>query len=214
MPVSSETNRFASPASPLPEHELKMLQEYIHHQNVQIIGNVNPGKRQEIMLSQFFKSYKKQTVSVKMKQAEATKNILAKTEAVGRDFVILTTLFSKFWIPFRSIISAEQPYDQVNRSHSQHQQVVYDDVLKNKLLKRFGETVGQKEFLKQQFFDQTLAGHIRSLKKNRVTIVTNAMSFRVKLMDANAQQLMWMDRGSTRCVPWSQILWMEKHRFI
>ncbi|WP_128102309.1 hypothetical protein [Paenibacillus sp. DCT19] len=138
----------------MPSHELKILQEFIHHQNVQIIGEINPSRRKEIMLSNFFKSHKNQTVKIKIQCREEQKVILAKTDAVGRDFVILTSLLTKYWIPFRAIETAEQPYDQVNIPHQQHQQVVYDEELKQNILLKFGKTVSQKDYLKQQFLNK------------------------------------------------------------
>ncbi len=121
---------------------------------MQIIGEINPSRRKEIMLSNFFKSHKNQTVKIKIQCREEQKVILAKTDAVGRDFVILTSLLTKYWIPFRAIETAEQPYDQVNIPHQQHQQVVYDEELKQNILLKFGKTVSQKDYLKQQFLNK------------------------------------------------------------
>ncbi|WP_454193388.1 hypothetical protein [Paenibacillus sp. Marseille-Q7038] len=211
--ITPDLSKFSSPASPLPVHELKVLQEYIHQQNLQIIGNVNPNRRKVIMLSQFFKSHKNQTVKVVWKSLEGTKEILAKTDAVGRDFVILTNLFTKYWIPFHAIESAEQPFEQVNLPHQQHQQVVYDSELKQKLLLRFGKTVAQKEFLKQQFFDQTLAGHVKLLLKNRVTIETNSLRQKGILVSVSSQGIEWTHNGSTSSALWKDVHSIEKQRF-
>lgn len=212
--ITSDLTKFSSPASPLPVHELKVLQEYIHQQNLQIIGNVNPNRRKVIMLSQFFKSHKTQTVKVVRKSTHGTKEWLAKTDAVGRDFVILTNLFTKYWIPFHAIESAEQPFEQVNLPHQQHQQVVYDSELKQKLLLRFGKTVAQKEFLKQQFFDQTLAGHVKLLLKNRVTIETNSLRQKGILVNVSSQGIEWTHNGSTSSALWKDVHSIEKQRFV
>ncbi|MCG7376336.1 hypothetical protein MH215_04980 [Paenibacillus sp. ACRSA] len=208
------SSKFSSPASPLPAHELKILQEYIHHQNVQIIGEINPLRRKEIMLSNFFKSHKNQTVKLKVHSRNQFTEMMAKTEAVGRDFVILTTLLTKYWVPFRSIVTAEQPFDQVNVPHQQHQQVVYDEDLKQKILLKFGKTVSQKDFLKQQFFEQTLAGHIKSLMNDKLIVETSTARIRSRLLDINAQEILLKEKGGRSSVPWSDILWIEKQRFI
>lgn len=207
-------SKFSSPASPLPSHELKILQEFIHHQNVQIIGEINPSRRKEIMLSNFFKSHRNQTVKIRIQCREQWKEILAKTDAVGRDFVILTTLLTKYWIPFRTIDTAEQPYDQVNIPHQQHQQVVYDEELKQKILLQFGKTVSQKDFLKQQFFEQTLVGHMRSFIKNKVIVETQRSRTRGKLMDVNEHEIQLKDTESCSSIEWKDMLWIEKQRFM
>lgn len=212
--LNSDPTKFSSPASPLPSHELKILQEFIHHQNVQIIGENNPLRRKEIMLSNFFKSHKNQTVKIRVHCREQWREILAKTDAVGRDFVILTTLFTKYWVPFRAIDAAEQPYDQVNIPHQQHQQVVYDDDLKQKILLKFGKTVSQKDVLKQQFFERTLAGYMKSLLKNKMNIETKTSRIRGNMIDVNPHEIKLKDNNSQYTIEWKDILWIEKQRFM
>ncbi|WP_458127001.1 hypothetical protein [Paenibacillus sp. Z3-2] len=127
---------------------------------------------------------------------------------------MLTTLFTKYWVPFRAIGTAEQPYDQVNIPHQQHQQVVYDEELKQKILLKFGKTASQKDFLKQQFFEQTLACYMRSLLKNKVTVETHTSRIRSKLLYVNTQEIRLNENDSLSSVPWSDILWIEKQRFM
>ncbi|MFD2700575.1 hypothetical protein ACFSVM_08835 [Paenibacillus shunpengii] len=211
--IPQDSSKYTSPASPLPLHELKVLQEYIHHQNVQIIGDVNPKRRNEIMLSQFFKSHKNQTVRVRRNSSTGIKESVAKTEAVGRDFVILTTLLTKYWVPFHSIVSADLPYEQVNIPHHQHQQMALDDDLKHKLLLKFGKTVSQKEFLKQQFFDQTLIGHLQILMKNKVIIETKNGRVNGRFMHASSNGIEWIERGVKGSAKWNEVYCIEKQRF-
>ncbi|MFI2859163.1 hypothetical protein ACH6EH_18865 [Paenibacillus sp. JSM ZJ436] len=210
----SVTSNFSSSSSPLPLHELKVLQEYIHQQNIQIIGNVNPKRRKDIMLSQFFKTHKTQTVKVIRKSSLlGDQGLIAKTEAVGRDFVILTTLLRRYWLPFQAIVSAEQPFDQANVPHQPHQQVVYDDELKQKIMLCFGKTVGQKEFLKQQFFDQTFAGHLKVLLNNRLTVETDTQREKVKLTEVGTKGITMLHQGKESFAPWKDIVSIEKQRF-
>ncbi|MCM3782134.1 hypothetical protein M3231_04060 [Neobacillus mesonae] len=211
--ITPDSSKYTSPASPLPLHELKVLQEYIHHQNVQIIGDVNPKRRNEIMLFSFFKSHKNQTIRLKKQSSNGTHELIAKTEAVGRDFVILTTLLTKYWIPYRHIVSADLPYDQVNVPHQQHQQMALDDDLKQKLLLKFGKTVSQKEFLKQQFFDQTLVGNLQILKNNRVSIETEKGRIKGKFTDVSSNGIEWLDRGIKSSATWNEVYCIEKQRF-
>ena len=63
-PELKKEDGYTSPASSLPVHELKMLQEYIHSANLQSLSKSIPSYRQRLILIPFFKSKKNQLVEV------------------------------------------------------------------------------------------------------------------------------------------------------
>ncbi|BDH61519.1 hypothetical protein MTP04_16490 [Lysinibacillus sp. PLM2] len=168
-PELKKHDGYTSPASSYPLHELKVLQDYIHHVNLQNLGDKLPNYKKQFILIKFFKSKKNQLVEVYSKNKDDVLHSIGKVSVVGRNFVILIILFNRYWIPFSAIQSAKTPFGipDVPRNH---QHVVIDEELRKKLLTNFGATVSKREELKQQFFDQLLESNLRNWVGTKVNL--------------------------------------------
>nr|WP_106778839.1 hypothetical protein [Lysinibacillus timonensis] len=171
-PELEKEGNYTSPPSSLPLHELKMLQEYIHNTNLQNLGTILPNNKQQMMLLKFFKSKKNQLVEIHSKNGEEMIRTIGKVAAIGRNFVMLKTLFTRYWIPYSVITSAKSPFGLPDISGT-HQHVVFDQELRRKLLTNFGAVVAEKETLRQQFFEELLETNLKSWKGTKITIYTN-----------------------------------------
>lgn len=171
-PELQKEGKFTSPPSGLPMYELKMLQEYIHNANLQNLGTTLPNSKKQMVLLKFFKSKKNQLVEIHSKNVDEVIHTIGKVAAIGRNFVMLKTLFVRYWIPYTVIISAKSPFGIPDVSGS-HQHVAYDQELRNKLLTNFGAVVAEKEVLRQQFYEELLETNLKSWKGTKVTIYTD-----------------------------------------
>ena len=171
-PELEKDGGYTSPASSLPLHELKMLQEYIHGVNLQNLGAKLPHYKQQMILLKFFKMKKNQLVEVYSRNGEEVIHTIGKVNTVGRNFVMLKTLFTRIWIPYAAIHSAKSPFGLPDVP-SVHQHNVIDEELRNKLLVNFGEVVSGKEVLRQQFYEELLETNLKSWKRTNLTIYTD-----------------------------------------
>ena len=169
-PELKQEDRFTSPASSLPLYELKMLQEYIHGVNLQNLGSYLPHHKKQMMLLKFFKHKKNQLVEVFSRDGHEVIKTVGKVNIVGRNFVMIKTLFTRIWIPYHAIHSAKTPFG-IPDLPSGHQHVIYDVELRRRILTNFGETVSGKEILKQQFFEESLNTNLTLWLGTRVTIM-------------------------------------------
>ena len=168
-PELKQEDRFTSPASSLPLYELKMLQEYIHGVNLQNLGSYLPDHKKQLMLLKFFKHKKNQLVEVFSRDGQEVIKTVGKVNIVGRNFVMIKTLFTRIWIPYHAIHSAKTPFG-IPDLPSGHQHVIYDAELRRRILTNFGETVSGKEILKQQFFEESLNTNLTLWLGTRVTL--------------------------------------------
>lgn len=178
--VSVEKEGFTSPASPLPDYELKMLQQYIHGVNLIKLGESLPDRKKQMMLIKFFKHKRNQQIEVIYVSAGVERKVIGKVNIVGRDFVSLTTLTERIWIPYTAIESANIPFGYPDVPNP-HQHVVIDDELRKKLLTQFGKTVSGQEVLKQQFFEESLEKNLQQWIGSILEIHTKDAEFTGKL---------------------------------
>ena len=173
-PELKKDGGYTSPASSLPLHELKMLQEYIHGSNLQNLGAILPNSKKQMMLIKFFKMKKNQLVEVYSRNGEEVIHTIGKVNTVGRNFVMLKTLFTRIWIPYAAIHSAKSPFG-IPDVPNVHQHNVIDAELRRKLLQNFGEVVSGKEVLRQQFYEELLETNLKSWKRTNLTIYADKM---------------------------------------
>jgi len=203
--------RFTSPASSLPLHELKMLKEYIHGVNLQNLGKTLPHRKKQMMLLKFFKHKKNQRVEVYSRNKEEVIHTIAKVQSIGRDFVMLTTLFTRIWIPYHAIHSAKTPFGIPDLPNG-HQHITYDQELRRKLLTNFGEIVSGKETLKQQFYEESLETNLKSWCGVRLTLQSNSLSGKVKLITSSKGKLR-VKANSEKEVPLNEVSYIKQNRF-
>ena len=208
-PELKKDDRYTSPASSLPLHELKMLQEYIHNTNLQNLSTLRPNYRQQMILIKFFKSKKNQLVEVYSRNGEEVIHTIGKVSVVGKNFVMLRTLFKRFWIPFSVIHSTKSPFG-IPDVPGTHQHNVIDEELRRKLLTNFGVTVAGKEALKQQFFEELLETNLKSWKGTKLKIFSNQVIVG-KIRDIHSGKVVLKDN---RSIPINKINFIQQLRFV
>jgi hypothetical protein len=168
---SCEANqeRYTSPVSSLPIHELKMLKQYIDGYNLKLLGSSLPHYKKGMMLLRFLKQKRNQQVEIHSRRQGSFCRTLGKVSVIGRDFVVLTTLLDRIWIPYHYIDSAEVPFGLPDITDT-HQQFLFDNNLRKKLLTQFGKTVSSREVLKQQFFEESLKTNLKTWIGTRVNV--------------------------------------------
>lgn len=189
MDHQMEMSKYTSPSSSLPAHELNILRQYIHGVNLKSLGESVPDRKKDMMLMKFFKHKRFQQVKIILNSQPTSNTITGKVSTVGKDFITLTTLFKRIWIPYSSISSAEIPFGFPDIPTASHQHVIYDEKLRYKVLTQFGETVGKKEFLKEQFFEQSLQKHLDTWNGTRVKVNTEYGSFYGLISNVGNNQL-------------------------
>ncbi|RUL55584.1 hypothetical protein [Lysinibacillus antri] len=208
-PELKKEDHYTSPASSLPLHELKMLQDYIHSANLQHLGAKLPNAKKQMILLKFFKSKKNQLVEVYSRNGEEVIHTVGKVAVVGRNFVMLKTLFTRYWIPFTSIHSAKTPFGLPDVPGS-HQHVVIDQELRRKLLTNFGDTVASKEALRQQFFEELLETNLKSWKGTKLIILAGK-SYHNRIRDI--QKGVVLLKGNNK-IPIHKIQYMKQTRMM
>jgi hypothetical protein len=161
-----------SPTTPTSTEEARLLREYIERSNLLNIAKADESRRKILMLKKFFKEKRYQQVAVYYRCGTKPLYKEGKVSAVGRDFVMLTNLKDRIWIPYSSIESANIPYGIPNYSNT-HQIPIYDNNLREKLLLNFGETVAQRDALKQVFYEESLQTNLDSWRDTWIVVHLN-----------------------------------------
>ncbi|MCA0986778.1 hypothetical protein [Guptibacillus algicola] len=163
-------NLLSSPTTATSTEETRLFMEYMTLHNLLNISKGDKEKGKLLTLKQFFKSKRNQQVEVYLKnRINEIAYLEAKVSAIGRDFVMLTNLTRRYWIPYTSIESANIPYGIPNYSNA-HQHYLYDNNLRQKLLRNFGETVSKRDALRQQFYEETLQTNLNYWQSTGVEI--------------------------------------------
>jgi hypothetical protein len=210
-PELKQEDRFTSPPSSLPLHELKMLQEYIHGVNLQNLGNHLPHHKKQMMLLKFFKHKKNQLVEVFSRNGTEVIRTVGKVNVVGRNFVMIKTLFTRIWIPYHAIHSAKTPFG-IPDLPSGHQHITYDKELRRKLLNHFGDTVSSKEILKQQFFEELLDTNLKTFRGTRMAIYADKL-FKGKVIKVLTGKI-YIEGKEKQEISIHKINYMKQGRFI
>lgn len=208
-PELKKEEGYTSPASSMPLHELKMLQEYIHSVNLQNLGTALPNYKQQMILLKFFKSKKNQVVEVYSRNGEEILHTIGKVNTVGRNFVMLSKLFTRFWIPFPTIHSAKSPFGIPDVPGS-HQNVAIDEELRRKLLTNFGVTVSGKETLRQQFFEELLETNLKNWKGTKLALFTGEI-ISGKVQDIHSGKVFLKNN---QVIPINKINYIKQTRFV
>lgn len=171
-PIHEVGNKITSPPSATSLEENKIIAEYLEQKNLQTLANAVPEFKKALILKKFFKMKRNQEVIVYLDHHGKTQEISGKVNAIGRDFVILTNLKDRIWIPYKSVFSADSPAG-VPTYESAHQNFIYDNDLKRKLTTNFGETVAKRDVLIQQFFEESFKGNLERWQGMLVKVVTH-----------------------------------------
>ena len=133
--------------------------------------------------------------------------------AAGRDFVVLTTLTDRIWIPFSAIHSANVPYGLPDLSNT-HQHLVIDDNLRHKLITQFGQTVSNKDVLVQQFFEESLETNMQTWKGTRVEIDVGDQTLAGKVLRSKDGLLTIKSFNTEQTISLKEITYIKTVRFL
>ena len=155
---------FSSPTSAVSEEETRILDEYIAQKNLFKVTGQDESRRKPLILKQFFKMKRNQQVVVTYAvEKDLPETAEGKVATIGRDFVMLTDLKKRIWVPYRAIESATIPFGFPTYSNT-HQHFIYDNNLQQKLVLQFGETVSKKDILIRQFFEESFQTNLHFWK--------------------------------------------------
>ena len=138
--------------------------------------------------------------------------IFGKVSAIGRDFVMITNLNKRIWVPFHAIQSANLPTGIPSFSNS-HQYFIYDNDLRQKLLQHFGETVAKRDVLIQQFFEESLVTNLTSWCKTWVKIHSDQEVVFGKIQSVTQQKLVLLLLNEKVELDLTNITMIESIRF-
>ncbi|OMP66686.1 hypothetical protein [Domibacillus epiphyticus] len=186
--IFETSDGITSPTGAGPTEEIRIFNEYMEQANLLNITNAAPEKRKPLMLKRFFKMKRNQQVIIYSKNGNRTIQTLGKVSAIGRDFVMITNLKERIWIPYHAIESANIPTGVPNFSNT-HQHFIYDNNLKQKLLSNFGETVSKRDTLIQLFYEEPLFTNLQSWKSLWLEVQTVKENVHGKVHGADPQKL-------------------------
>ena len=140
---------------------------------------------------------KTQKVVVYIEIGEETQKIIGRVNTIGRDFVMLTNINERIWLPYSAVHSANLLTGTPNFTNS-HQYIIYDNDLKNKLLYNFGETVSKREELIRQFYEESLVTNLKTWGSIWVKIRTDKETIFGKIQNADHDklQLTFLNKGT------------------
>ncbi|MCP8616003.1 hypothetical protein [Salirhabdus salicampi] len=216
--VINEWNRrkgegLTSPTASTSTEENRLFMEYMDKSNLFNIAKHDPKLGKTLTLRKFFKSKRNQQVEVYLKWGIESIHTEGKVSAVGRDFVMLTSLKDRLWIPYKAIESANIPFGIPAYSNS-HQHFLYDNDLRNKLTTNFGETVGKRDILKQQFFEETLYTNLQSWKHTWIELYTKAGDKKFgRLIGVRSQDIQVKNIYGTFMLPIEDVMFVKTIRF-
>jgi hypothetical protein len=203
-----------SPTSAVSTEETRILMEYIDQKNLFNIGSTDENRRKVLTLKKFFKKKRNQQVEVYSMSGPEVIYTEGKVSAIGRNFVMLSNLKDRFWIPYHTIQSANIPYGIPNYSNT-HQHYIYDNDLRTKLLTQFGETVSKKEDLFQQFCEDSLESNLHTWKGTRVEIKTlEGDEYSGKISDAKDETILLKQSHGSRSIELSNVSYIRTLRLL
>lgn len=208
------TPSFSSPTSAVSLEETRILTEYINQKNLLNIVNRDESRRKPLMLKQFFKMKRnQQVVVISIVEKDVNVTTEGKAETIGRDFVMLTNLQKRIWIPYSAIESANIPFGFPSYSNT-HQHFIYDNQLQQKLVLQFGETVAKREALVKQFFEESLRTNLHSWKGMWVEVKTAEKSFFGKIKITTKKELILQLFKSEKVIPLNDIRYVSTMRLL
>lgn len=187
--ISEISTELTSPLGATSTEEIRIFNEYMEQVNLLNITKAAPEKKKKILiLRKFFKMKRNQQVIIYSLIGNENIQTFGKVNAIGRDFVMVTNLNERIWLPYHFIESANIPSGIPTFSNS-HQYFIYDNDLRRKLLYNFGETVANRDVLKQQFYEESFVTNLKSWRKTWVKIQTDKEILYGKIQSVTPKKL-------------------------
>jgi hypothetical protein len=194
--------------------EGRLFKEYMDQRNLLELGKANEERKRNLTLRRFFKMKKNHQVEIYSKCGQKALYSEGKVNAIGRDFVMITNLKDRTWIPYHAIESANIPFGIPNYSNT-HQHFLYDNDLRKKLLQNFGATVSQREELIQQFHEESLRTNLSRWKNTWVEIKYKENNARIgKVKSTTKENIVLKSLGKVYHVPIKEVEVIKTIRFI
>ncbi|WP_404458340.1 hypothetical protein [Oceanobacillus kapialis] len=181
--------------------------------NIFHISQHNKKRGKLLRLRKFFKAKRNQQVEVYFSIGTDSHYKQGKVSTVGRDFVMLTNLKERVWIPYAVIESANIVYGIPTYSNT-HQHYLYDNNLRTKLLRQFGETVSKRDNLKQQFFEETLQTNLNTWKDTWVQIWSDEHVKKIGKISSSEENLTITMLGKKEEIAFEEIKYIETIRWL
>lgn len=214
MKEASSNPAFSSPTSNGPDEQTRVLTDYIGQKNLFKIAGIHEPIRKSLTLKKFFKSKRNQQVVIASRgEMDDCLETEGKVAAIGRDFVMLTNLQKRIWIPFTYIETANIPFGFPSYSNT-HQHHLYDNHLQKRLTLRFGETVNEREALVQQFFEESFRTNFLSWKGTRVEVISREETVSGKIVNTTKSELELTSFGTVRKIPLENIRFVSTFSFV
>lgn len=203
----------SSPTTAMTMEETRLFNEYIERANLFTISEWSKQRGKALKLRSFFTSKRFQQVEILVKGSTTVEYLEGKVSAVGRDFVMLTNLQRRIWVPYEVIESANIPYGVPHYSHTHHH-ILFDNDLRRKLLTQFGATVARRETLKQQFFQEKLQTNLHTWKDSLVTVYFDDNKKEMgKISGSQANKLYVTFFGDMKEISLDQVIYIKTIRF-
>lgn len=210
--IYETSDGITSPSGATSFQEIRIFSDYMKQANLLKITEAAPEKKNFLMMKRFFNMKRNQQVVIYSKSGDETIQTLGKVSAIGRDYVMVTNLNERIWLPYHSIDSANIPTGIPNFSNS-HQYLIFDNDLRRKLLYNFGETVAKRDVLIQQFYEESLATNLQSWGGTWIKIRTGKETVIGKINNVTHQKLLIILLKEKVEIELNQILTVHSLRF-
>ncbi|MFB1081708.1 hypothetical protein [Jeotgalibacillus sp. JSM ZJ347] len=205
-----KADTYPSPAGRGTSEEILLRKRYIELANIFLQLKYNPDKGKILLLQSFLVEKRNQTVEVIHHNHSMTKG---RVQDIGRDHLVLTSYFTKCWIPFDSISEAKVPYGAPEFANT-HQYVFFDNHLRKKLLRNFGATVSKRSKLKEMFYRETLKTSLSRWKNSSLKLeLSDGQSYYGKLTGVEEKKLTLRVKDDEQNIAYKDIKSIKKSRF-
>ncbi|TFE01615.1 hypothetical protein [Jeotgalibacillus salarius] len=207
---SKKKESYPSPPGNGTSEEILLQKRYLALANVFLQLKYNAEKGKILLLQAFLNEKRNQAVEVIYKNDQTGKG---RVQDIGRDHVILTSYFTKAWIPYSGISEVKVPYGSPEFA-STHQYVFFDNDLRRKLLRDFGATVSKRSKLKGLFFRETLKTSLQRWKGNRFKVeMQNGLIYSGKLVRSEEERLVLTVKKEEKVINYHEIKIIKKFLF-
>lgn len=209
----NEEKGLTSPISNVTKEETRLFMAYQEHSNLFNVAKHKKKDAKILKLRMFFKTKRHQQVEVYSLWGQKPLYTEGKVSTIGRDFVTITNLKERVWIPYEAIQTANIPFGIPNYSNT-HQNFMYDNDLRHKLLQQFGETVSKRDVLKRQFFEESFRTNLSTWEETWLEMMrTDGSKLTGKLMKSG-DELIIKNYGKEERVALSDVCYINTARWL
>ncbi|MDZ5710821.1 hypothetical protein [Jeotgalibacillus haloalkalitolerans] len=207
---SHNPETYPSPAGKGTSEEILLKKRYIELANIFLQLKYNPEKGKVLLLQSFLVEKRNQTVEVICRDQSVVKG---RVQDIGRDYLVLTSYFTKYWVPYSAVSEVRLPYGAPEFTNT-HQYVFFDNHLRKKLLRNFGATVSRRAKLKEMFYRETLKTSLRRWRNSWLKVdLMDGQFYYGKLINSDEEKLRLLIKRKEQDIPYEKIKTIKKSRF-